>query len=158
MMIYKPGDKVRILKAVGYEGEGLSHLYDIGDICEVYRQTDTDGDTRVYTKDKSHWRYFAQDAIAPATPSWDCLQVGDVIVYGDGYEAVVLEVGASGKTFLRSNWNDFDGVFEWLHIEQAKKRGWKLKGAEAPEELVEITLDEIAKIKGVDVSKIRVKE
>ena len=64
--------------------------------------------------------------------NWNDIKAGDSIFNTDGDEAKVLEVGASGKTFLRSWWeegNDKDWETEtwgWLHIERAKELGWTL--------------------------------
>jgi len=68
--------------------------------------------------------------------NWNDIAVGDSIFNKDGDEAKVLEVGASGKTFLKSWWNDGDrlvdhrdweiGVDAWYHVERAKQLGWIL--------------------------------
>lgn len=154
MHTYKPGDKVRILKAVGCKGYDHSDEYAVGDICEVKGGTDGDGDTQVYTKDKSDYFYFAQDAIEPAVKTWDTLSEGDVLVKeGADYERIVQ--GVIGKIVFTV---DTEGIPRYNSIDELEELRWKIKDVEEPEELVEITLEEIAKLKGVSVEKIRVKE
>lgn len=154
MHTYKPGDKVRILEAMSFGGADLSDDYTVGDICEVKGGTDRAGDTLVYTKDRSTYRYFAQGAIEPVVKTWDTLSEGDVLVKDNvDYERIVQ--GVIGKIVFTV---DTDGIPRYNSIDELKESGWKIKGAEEPEELVEITLEEIAKLKGVSVEKIRVKE
>jgi hypothetical protein len=64
--------------------------------------------------------------------SWSTISVGDSIFDKDGDEAKVLEVGASGKTFVKSwlkihskNWDTL--VVGTFHIEQAIRLGWTLE-------------------------------
>lgn len=64
--------------------------------------------------------------------SWSEIKVGNTIKTGV-YEHVVLEVGASGKTFLMSNpVHSKDGstitANQWMHVEEAKRFGWTLHG------------------------------
>ena len=56
------------------------------------------------------------------------VKVGDIIVGVHGGEAKVLEVFTN--TFLRSWWDNFEEVGEWLTFEQAEANGWKIKGSE----------------------------
>lgn len=158
MRIYKPGDKVRILKAVRWDGYDLSDEYTTGDICEVAEDTDSDGDTRVWSKDKSDYFCFAKDSIEPVEKTWDTLTQGDVLVDVDGEEYVVQ--GVIGEAVLYTR-NTGDENRESAHIDsklELQRDGDTIKQSEQTEELVEITLSEIAKLKGIPVEKLRVKE
>jgi hypothetical protein len=86
-------------------------------------------------------------------PSWDNLQVGMTLTVKDGKECKVLEVGASGKTFLRSfhstigeDWEATTGC--WLHVEEAQRIGWKIK---EEKEVQEMTVEEVSKLVGKTV-------
>lgn len=78
------------------------------------------------------WHPFCNNSYLEivTTPLWEHLKVGDTIVHPDGEEAEVLEVGASGKTFLRSDWIDKTIARQWYTLAEAKKHGWTLKGAD----------------------------
>ena len=52
-----------------------------------------------------------------------------MVSYGSG-RATVLEVGASGNTFLRSSWDDPGMCDTWYTIAEAMEKGWVLEGAE----------------------------
>lgn len=84
------------------------------------------------------------------------MKVGDIIVDEDEDEAEVLEV--LSNTFLLSYWGDFDGAGSWYTFKEAEEDGWKLKDQVEIDETIEVTLEEVAKFKGVDVSKIRIKK
>jgi hypothetical protein len=64
--------------------------------------------------------------------NWSTIAVGDSIFKALGDEAKVLEVGASGKTFLVSEWrkvitgNWMTTTSGWYHIEEAICNGWTL--------------------------------
>lgn len=64
---------------------------------------------------------------------WSEIKVGNTIKTGVN-EHVVLEVGASGKTFLMSmpiyqkNGNTTATGHQWVHVEEAERFGWTLHG------------------------------
>jgi len=86
----------------------------------------------------------------------EAMKVGDLIVAEHGEEAEVIAITNNHTAFLRSGWDDSDNAGAWYKFTEAKNNGWKLKSQ--PEDITEITLEEIAKLKGVPVEKIRVKE
>jgi len=66
-------------------------------------------------------------------PSWDNLQVGDIIVDADGEEIKVLVI--LGDVFLASHRNEFDESGCWYTKKEAKSLGHKLK-VNTPKEIV----------------------
>lgn len=83
--------------------------------------------------------------------------VGDVIVNEYGKEAEVLEVLT--QSFLKSCWNNPQVAGAWFTFKEAEVYGWKIKGQPEPEpELVEITIEEIARLKGIKPEQVRVKK
>jgi hypothetical protein len=84
---------------------------------------------------------FEEEDLQPVKPSFDTLLVGDIIDDGDN-EAKVLEVGAT--SFLISFWADFNGADCWVTFEEAKAKGWKVKGQEEEDEEDEINAHKIA--------------
>ena len=78
--------------------------------------------------------------------------MGDVLITKDLSLVVVLEVGASGKTFLPScfsskddkNWETSVNRFGWYHIEDCKRFGWTIKQTTPKEEKPEeVTLAQV---------------
>lgn len=73
------------------------------------------------------------------TPSWDNLYVGMILFDEDNEDSVaILEVGASGNTFLISRINDHESSYEWITIKQALKDGWVIVTDTPKEETVEV--------------------
>lgn len=86
---------------------------------------------------------FAENAfletVTPEQPTWETLKIGDVFVLNEGElerELIVLEVGASGKTFLVSRMSDAADyktrAHAWWHIEEAQRGGWTPKDVLEP--------------------------
>jgi hypothetical protein len=68
-------------------------------------------------------------------PSFDDMQVGDELWNkGETVRCVILEVGASGKIFTRSDWSyeiDWETkAYGPYHVEEAKHDGWHFKTVE----------------------------
>lgn len=105
--------------------------------------------------DGREWGEFMITTIRELT-GLEAMKVGDVIVDEDGEEAEVIAITNNHAAFLRSYWDNFDKATYWYKFAEAKEKGWKLKPQS--EELTEITLEEIAQLKGVPVEQIRVKE
>lgn len=158
MHTYRPGDKVRILKAVSYNGSDLSDKWTVGDICEVKYDTNTNNNTWVYTKDKSDYQCFAQDAIEPAKKTWDNLGARDVLVDVHDEDSVVQ--GVIGEVVLLTRYTgDMVSEFVLCYSKlQLQRRGYTIKQSEQTDDVVEPTLDDVAKLKGVSVEKTRIKE
>lgn len=137
--------------------------FKIGDRVRLTRNCDGDkkGDTGILTsKDGKCWyiegmeTFHSEDHLELAAPSWDNLQVGDVVVDKTN-EAMVLAV--LGNVFLISYWSNFERVNFWATIAEAQVYGWTLKDSET-DDITELTLEEVAKLANVDVTKLRIKE
>ena len=86
-------------------------------------------------------------------PNWNFLELGQEIE-DDSLKAIVLEVGDSGKTFLKSTWNGYKQADDWFTIEEAQNLGWKLVGQEEePEDSAEKEAIELLKKNGYKIIK-----
>jgi hypothetical protein len=85
--------------------------------------------------------YFDEEDLQPVKPSFDTLLVGDIIEYC-GDESMVKEVGVT--SFLISFWADFNEADCWVTFEEAKAKGWKVKGQEEEDEEDENNAHKIA--------------
>lgn len=85
----------------------------------------------------------------------EAAKVGDIIVAEEGDEAKVLAIDNQHNVFLISSWSDFDLASEWYIFNQAKENGWELKDQE---DILELSIDEVAKKFKVDASKLRIKK
>lgn len=90
--------------------------------------------------------------LRPAEKDWDSLEVGDVVVSPSGRECQIIDKGVFGKMFAIVD--TFGGVQWWTKV-QLKKCEYTIK-QDTP--IIEVTLEEIAKLKGVPVEQIRIKE
>lgn len=142
MTKFKVGDRVRLTKDCNPSKKG--------DVVTILSYDSNSGCWN--TSDNS---MHGERHLELATPSWDNLQVGDIILSDFGSEAKVLAV--IGDVFLRSSWDDFDIVGYWYTTKQAQGYDCTLKGSE-DEDTVEVTLEEVAKKFKVDITKIRIKE
>lgn len=91
------------------------------------------------------------ELVSPRIPTWETLQVGDEIKIPYVGIAKVLEVGASGKTFLCSRFNSYEKIDGWYHIEEAKNEGWTLVTPPVEPEVQEMTVEEVSKLVGKKV-------
>lgn len=85
------------------------------------------------------------------------MKVGDIVIDKAGAERKVIEV--LSNTFLISSLHDHSRAGIWFTFEEAEKCDLKLKDQEEQEEdITELTLEEVAKLAGKDVDKIRIKD
>ncbi|NDZ93301.1 hypothetical protein G3I13_01820 [Streptomyces sp. SID6673] len=151
MTQFKKGDRVEVVKRG-------THDYDVGHIGTItYVDTDTSAQPYILDgrdrDDGYPWLYERE--IALAIRDLDHLQVGDVLIDEDDDEATVLAV--LGDVFLISRWNTPSAASLWHTVEHAKRKGWTLKDQPAADP-VELTLEDVAKLKGVPVSQIKIVE
>ncbi len=81
-------------------------------------------------------------------------EVGDIIVNEDGDTRKVL--GICGEVVIISNRSNYNIAADLYTVHEIKDTGYKFKDQE--QEIIELTLEDIAKLKGVDVSKIKIKK
>jgi len=82
--------------------------------------------------------------------------IGDILIDEYGQELTILDTRKI--LFDYSDPEDVDEHEGTLTYKEANVMGWKIKQVEVVEEMFEITLEEVAKLRGVDVSKLRIKE
>lgn len=89
------------------------------------------------------------------TPALDNLSVGDVVVDKGGVERTVLAVlpALVGLSCV----NAPDGFWGWFTIADLKRNGHTVKETEE-DEVTELTMDEVAKLAGVAVDKLRIRK
>lgn len=141
MSKFKVGDKViyKGKKAVvnytynGYDW-GIEIEFEDGEVCLVGNTEVRQGEVKLYKK------------------SLDNLEVGDVLVR-NGQERAVLAV--VDKLVALSYWDMPDEHYEWYTVAELRKSGMKLKDSE---EITELTLEEVAELKGIPVEKLRIKD
>lgn len=103
-------------------------------------------------------RYFTEVEDLPNTKPRtikDGLQYGDIIE-NDTHTRKVL--GICGDVYLMSYDNDNDLYNTGYTLIELINKGYILKQPEETKEIVELTIEDIAKLKGVDPSTIRVKD
>jgi len=84
----------------------------------------------------------------------DTYAVGDIIVNEDGGTRKVL--GICGEVVIVSSSSSYNIAADLYTVHEIKDTGYKFK--EQDQEIIELTLEDIAKLKGVDVSKIKIKK
>lgn len=81
-------------------------------------------------------------------------QVGDKIIHKDGTKGEIIF--RSGK-FVVFTYND-NIAYSNFTVDGLYNRGWRLDEKPMEEPVVEMTLEEIAKLKGIPVEKLRIKD
>lgn len=147
-MTLKAGQRVRILDSFHKECVGkittISDMLDgfVNDPCGLY-------------SDHLHVGYDS-DYIEPVNEEglMENLKQGDVLIDDEDNEREVY--GVIGKIVFYNDGYHSDRNHESAHVEKLKDWGWKVKGTEP--EITEVTLDEVALLKGVPVQQIRIKK
>jgi len=147
---FEEDQKVRILSDEnGAKGKiGTITDTDLGSDYEYYVETE-DGD--------EDW-YKASD-LTVAVKTLGTLEVGDVLVYSSTYggDTEYSVEGVAGNVVFVTEDDSHESVETYTVQELESEGKWTVKGA-AEAEVTELTLDEVAKLAGVDVSKLRIKE
>jgi hypothetical protein len=89
--------------------------------------------------------------------SLETLEVDDILVDMEGDERKVLMVSPDFNCVLLSEFSNFHDTSCWETISSLKSRGYKLKNSPS-EPMHELTLEEVAKLAGVPVERLRIKE
>lgn len=104
------------------------------------------------------WDNNVDYRIAPsATPRTieDGLEVGDVIEDQNGDRRILA---VCGEIIATSYAYHHDSYFEWYVLKELIDRGCKLVQPKTEDDTIEMTLEEVAELKGVDVDKLRIKD
>lgn len=146
---FKVGDRVKITK----EQHSTCNLQkgDVGVIADI----NTNNAPYVYrVKGLKNWACMGEDDMQLRNKSLDNLEVGDVLVDCARYERTVLAI--VGKLVALSQGNRPETHYEWYTVAELKETSYKLKDSE--EEITELTLEEVAELKGIPVEKLRIKD
>jgi len=164
-MKYKAGDKIKVkenfweIQSKVYINDNMKKL--AGRTLEVKSVYDN-GNARTKQDDSNDQTVWSWDKdwveIYRPTITWDNLKWKDVLIDEDGREQIVLGV-LNDLVFI--SWdNDLSEVDDsTYHKQQLQDRGYTIKQpTPAIVEKLELTLDQIAKKFGVDVTNIKIKE
>lgn len=84
----------------------------------------------------------------------DKLETGDTVVGKDGTEYYVEQISPSVFMFIKNKGNEqLETTLTYFTINELKRNGYKLKDEE---DVVQMTLEEVAKMRGVPVEKLRI--
>ncbi len=92
----------------------------------------------------------------PAVKNWDTLEVGDEVVDKDGDKSTVLDVRE--RLIFLSRWNDKNTSGSNYTREELIKAGYTIVQDTPEEEILELTIDQIAEKFGRDVKDIKIKK
>lgn len=153
---FKVGDLARV------RDDANNHTFynDIqkGDIARVIRLNGDQTYKYRLRTDDGREETFRGEQLDLVARDLDHLQPGDIILDDDGDERKVIDV--LPNSVLLSAWgsgDDLDTADDWFTPGTLKRKGFTLK-QDTPAEVTELTLEDIAKLKGVDVSQIKIVE
>lgn len=137
-MKYKVGDKVQL--------KGTGESVTVTNVEEGY------GYNFEYTSKASRYKTGACGAggLEPLVKTWDNLEYGDVIVGGNNDELIVQ--GWVGDLLFYMN-----GERHGYTSKSYAKENWTIKQPTS-EDMTEMTLEEVAKLRGVPVERLRIKK
>jgi len=152
------GEKYRVRRdlVVGREyGNGWTFDEDMvkpGSVVTVEEIDRTDN--TVTLVEDAYDKWYIPEMLEPLTRTLEDLREGDVLVDGDDEERRVL--GVCGKVYLLSVSNHPDIYGCGYTVYEMEELGYTLK--QPKEEIVELSMDEIAKLAGVPVERLKVKK
>lgn len=125
---------------------------------ESYKILRTDNDDEYYELDGLYNWWVDEDETKPVEKrlEYGYCEIGDIIVNGAGYECTILDVRE--RLVNLSAYSDYNSHGCTLTYEELQKRGYTIKQDEPVDDIVEVTLEEISKLKGISVDKLRIKE
>jgi hypothetical protein len=100
---------------------------------------------------------FNSDQLCRATPDWNNLQVGDVLVETDGDEREIFAV-VNDLVALHDGVSDGRRDFGWFHLKRLEERGWTIKQDSPADDTTELSVAEIETKLGVPAGTLRVKK
>lgn len=155
-IVYREGDRVRVKQNAGELGT-INNDVRPGQTGTVVTVTGGDYPYRVEGDTGMKERFRARQ-LELVDRDLHHLQAGDILIDVDGDESKVID--ALPNSVLLSVYgagDDLDTAYEWLTPGTLKRKNYTLK-QDTPAEVTELTLEDIAKLKGVDVSQIKIVE
>lgn len=152
MRKFNVGDEVKIIAKVDDDHE----IGDIGKIIRLPPRCPCDYVVAVPGKSDNGW--YDEDELEAAKRDLHHLRSGDILLDDDGDERKVIDVLPNSVLLsVYGDGNDLDTAGSWFTPGELKRDGMTLK-QDTPAEVTELTLEDIAKLKGVDVSHIKIVE
>jgi hypothetical protein len=114
-----------------------------------------------YRKNSGFFEEFTEDYLQLVEPKEKRLEYGyceirDIIVDKDGDERMILDVRERLVSVSpRNNFTTYGSTFTYEQIEVSS---YTVKQDTPQNDIVELTLEEIAELKGISVDKLRIKE
>lgn len=155
-IVYREGDRVRVKQNAG----------DLGRINDDVRPGQTGtivavtyGDYRYRVEgDTGMKEDFRARQLELVEPDLHHLQAGDILLDEDGDERKVIDALPNSVLLsVYGDGDDLDTTGSWFTPGELERDGLALK-QDTPTEVTELTLEDIAKLKGVDVSQIKIVE
>lgn len=155
MSKFKVGQRVKCIEARGLDSRRIS-VGATGTVLDEHWRPDVRWDSDGQIEN------INENQLALAEPTLDALSVGDVVVSG-GEERKVLSVLSGGLIALSWVKDDlggkgFDCFSSLKTVAELKQYGCTVKTEDPDPEIKELTMDEVAKLVGVPVEQIRIKE
>jgi len=110
-------------------------------------------------KDKLGYKYSFDienvTDLKPLIKDWDNLEIGDEIGTDNGIKTVL---GVCGLVIHLSCIDSPDSYDNGYTVPAMKRNNWTIVQSKKEEEKVEVTMDEIAEMKGIDVKNLKIKK
>jgi len=162
-MTFKVGDKVKILSKSVWGRLDSSSVYKRGKapwyVMEIVGDGSGVGENNYIVVNDincSNGGDFFSEKDLILIKDWDNIEVGDFIEKNNRRRKVL---GVCGEMIFCSKYDNFEEAA--IENQNCKSQfiaeGWTIVGAE-DSEIIELTLEEVAALKGVSVDKIRIKE
>lgn len=129
-----------------------------GDIARVIRVNG--GETYKYRlrTDDGREETFRDEQLDLVARDLDHLRAGDIVLDADNDERRVIDVLPNSVLLsVYGAADDLDTANTWFTPGELKRKSFTLK-QDTPADVTELTLEDIAKLKGVDVSQIKIVE
>lgn len=158
-MNYKVGDKVRVRENLEAD-EDYGATYANGEMTKYKTLTIKEVHSEIYDVEENSWGW-TDEMLEPPHRTIKDIQYGDVLTDGNEFVYIlsivdeVVLLGLVTDTIKYAKEADYSDTYSIKAFVKAFK-DWKIVGQE--EEVVEMTLEEIAKLKGIDVKRLKIKK
>lgn len=149
MAKFKKGDRVRATRNISLtpvKAGAVGTVDDDNDDCPYVIWDGFEGDNR--------WPALEETELELLNPSWDNLQVGDILIDDDGDEHRVL--GVCGEIIFVSDSDDHRESYLYNTAYEFQQGGWTIKGSEPT--TTELTMADIEQKLEMAPGTLRVKK